>query len=264
VSEKCEDGIWLFKGTDGYTRVRFVKDGRGSITLSEGGLRAPSPFGGFPWTPIRRIADLDGRPVVSEAAINAIADDQEVEQNAEPQQANDEIAVLKARIAELEKQRTNIYRENATGDEWLFLPEDRKSFNRMGYRLRDGHTEWFSRSEISSYFTPLPDPAERPTTEGDGLSEFLRKLGVFPCWDDVGIKRSAWKCPGGYGVLFEDGSVWNYTAEFFDRFFTRTPPHPLSPELESLVKPLAEKLGKTETEVRGAILEAQGAGICQS
>jgi hypothetical protein len=43
--------------------------------------------------------------------------------------------------------------------------------------------------------------------------------------------------------------------------FTRTPPTTtLPPEQERLVGPIAKKLSKTETEVRGAILEAQGAG----
>jgi hypothetical protein len=204
VSKKYEDGIWLFKGTEGYTRVRFLKDGHCSIMLSEGGLQAPYPLDLLPWTPIRRVADLDGRPVVEASVIEALAKD----------------------ISETENQLLG-----------TSLPIE---------ELTDIlHERLASRKDENN-------------DEVAALTEFLRKLGVFPCWDDVGIKLWAWKYPGGYIVLFEDGSVRRHTAESFDLFFTRTPPAPLSPELESLIKPLAEKLGKTETEVREALATCAG------
>lgn len=75
MSKKYEDGIWLVPGIDLHIHLLFVKDGRCSITLIEGELQAPSPLDLLPWPPIRRVADLDGRPVVDEGVVEAIVED---------------------------------------------------------------------------------------------------------------------------------------------------------------------------------------------
>jgi len=276
MSEKYEDGIWCgrYGNGEGDFGVRYlVKERAFSRRFPDG------TYGGLScsFLPINRIADLDGRPVVDERVIEELAgwihvgamvmesppSTDEIKAvllsrlAPQPQQANDEIAALKARIAELEQQRTNVYREVATGDEWLFLPEANGG-NRWGLRLRDSRATWVVGSLFSTDFTP----ADPPTTEGDVLTSRLRGFNAFLCWTKTGgEERVAWECPGFPGwhsVLMADGRAHQYNRAEFEKAFTRTPPVPLSPEHERLVGPIAAYFKVDESEARKALATCAG------
>lgn len=161
---------------------------------------------------------------------------------------------LQARIAELEATPTaNRYRENATGDEWVFLPES-KYGDRVGLRLRDKQTAARTAAELESQFTFLPTPpaAEEP---------IVRLPGAFVCWRD-GVEHSAWEAADAASLTYpmqvvnhKTRQIDLLTREAFDRHFTRTPPTQLSPELEKFVQPLVEFAGKPVAEVRQFLAE---------
>jgi hypothetical protein len=186
-----------------------------------------------------------------------------------------EIDRLQSRIAELEANPptpTATHRETATGDEWppwdarhvagwLRGNKDRLAFLIDGMSLTSelvavihdiGNDALLMQLKPVSA-TPLPEPAERPIVAFEG---------AFPCWWKDGIvgDYTAWPSCDGVRYMRNDGHASGWMQEWdFECNFTRTPPSPLPPEHERLVGPIAKKLGKTETEVRDAILEAQGA-----
>lgn len=332
MSENLEDGIWECRDADGDSRVYYVKDGSASCWLRNGCLLDDG------WrlsnysdtTPLRRLATLDGKPVVDEGVIEAIVDSVEtalaihgfrqqvveaVQQHLCPakqepvsespkyhiskeqimsESHNDDghdvaadgnyhvglvasalgrllqalgvignvsltgpelLAIAEDAAKHFESSPAtptiNRYRENATGEEWLFLPED-CDHKRWGLRLRDNYVTWVALTRFASDFTPFPAPAEGP---------IVNFPGAFVCWwkDGTVGDYTAWPSCGGMRYMRNDGqsSGWIETA-MFDRHFTRQPPITLPPELEKLVQPLAAGLEREAADVRAALVNCVG------
>jgi hypothetical protein len=232
VSEKYEDGIWFgrYSNGEGDFGVRFlVKEQSFARRLPDGTYCGVS----CTFLPLHRVADLEGRPVVDEGVVEAI------------------VGELPKVFMHANGQSTE---RNAAEEVMRLLNLDWTDF-----RQRDPIVVAIGKHldmERKARITPLPEPAERPIVD-------LRKFGAFPCWEY--LNGDEWTCyPSGSGhtrIRHRDGyAIWS-AMSLNETLFTRTPPTTtLPPEQERLVGPIARKLGKTETEVRDAIREVQGAG----
>lgn len=211
MSKKYEDGIWIGRYGNGECDfgVRFlVKEQSFARRLPDGTYGYVS----CTFLPLNRVADLEGRPVVDEAVIEAI-------------------------VKDIRKTELKLLGISLPIEELTDILHERLDARKDDLNARSAAT------------------AERP---------IVNLPGAFLCWwkDGTAGDYTAWPSCGGVRYMGNDGhsSGWLHTKQF-DRHFTRTPPSPtLPPEHERLVGPIAKKLGKTETEVRDAILEAQGAG----
>lgn len=387
MSTKMVDGIY-YGEEHGKNVVRFVRSDRWSCKLDNNTW----PIG-LHFKPLRRIADLDGRPVVDEAVIDAIAGEMVKPQVLTTYRANEILRkyLAKSHLCPSQQEAvegeqkpsassgslpkntlteadlpgwylceaqfsgesgkpaetrevairwdgsrrfypmgepvgnyytnyrlltiagteaaptTNRYLETATGEEWVFLPEDDKGLV-SGIRIRDRRSDYFKSEDFTELFTPLandapgnPDPklerdrmrreiasrirdidrriglvatvdwvrgeltqlADRlefglPTplspAEADAPIVDLRKFGAFPCRHlDSGATHPAWKRPGGYVVLYDDGDVASWSEQWFEQNFTRQRPLTLPPEHEKLVQPIVDKFGMDAGELRDVI-----------
>lgn len=157
---------------------------------------------------------------------------------------------LQARVAELEAAPTiSKYRENATGDEWLFLPEDQFG-ERRGQSVSGTKQITCTNTYFAANFTALPANADAPIVNLPGAEVW---------WDHQGKQWTCWKVGTRFSLMSHvDGSVCTFYEHERDHLFTRQRPTALPPEQEKLVQPIADWAKRTPEEAR-AFLAKQGA-----
>lgn len=253
--------------------AEFAEKGHGHVLQREDGLQArcgemsanpinPDPTWGDVLGAGNRAAEIKRLQVSVESFLHQLSGDPDAAINWDElpeifnsyaqQFAKGQDAI--ARVAELEARPTPAtYRENATNDEWIFLPEDRVGCT-TGFRLRDKLTVSLMVESMLKQFTPLsPAEADAPIVKFDG-ARVVWSITTGEPW-------TLYPCGHGYTrIRHSDGFAEWDSNEPQERRFTRTKPVAITlpPEQEKLVGPLAERFAIAPSEAR-SFLESVGA-----
>lgn len=294
MSTKLEDGIWYGTWSDGDHMAAFIRGDKcaGVLEWIDNPLRARKV--GDQFKPLRRIATLDGKPVVDEGVIEKLAQDlysvvmsmgaplslsiirdilrkhlDPAKQELPPIERIEAVAAviedrdrLQARVAELEAKPTLAkYRETATGDEQAVALLREVDEYLSPNRANSICTGSVMHNKIRAHLSRLALTLSPPTTDAEG--PIVRFEGAFPCWrtKHTDGPYTAWPNDGGFAYVRNDGKTlgWYSVNQFEDNFIREKPrPIQLSPEQEKLVQPIADWAKRTPEEAR-EFLAKQGA-----